>query len=72
MNILIALFALVGSTVAIIMLSSIEGLAGWVKLFIIVPLVLLTVYCLARIPSGEQKEAAAEPRIAQALDKQKV
>jgi hypothetical protein len=59
MSILIAVAALIGSTVLVILIGQSAVLGGWIKAFLIIPTILFVVYCLARIPSKEDSPEKA-------------
>jgi hypothetical protein len=52
MNIIFAVISVIGTAVAIMFLSAL-GLAGWLNAVIIVPLVLFSIYSMARIQPKE-------------------
>ncbi len=61
MSVLIALFTLLGTTGMIMFMGTQDlGLDSGVKLMIVLPFVLLTVYALARIPPKKEKKTVAE------------
>jgi hypothetical protein len=64
MSIMFAIICVLGSAATIIFLSTL-GIGGWFKAAIIVPVVLLAVYSMARIPPKEP-EAEKIPTVAAA------
>jgi len=72
MAILIAVAALAGSTVALVLIGQSRALNGWVKAALIGPIVLFVVYCLARIPNKEdqQEKASEKSSLVQAFERQ--
>lgn len=53
MSILIAVAAIIGSTLVVVLIGQSATLGGWIKAALIIPAVLFVVYCLARIPGKE-------------------
>ena len=59
MSVLVAILSVFGTAGAIMLLGTQDlGIGTGVKLAILTPLILLAVYCLARIPRKEDKESA--------------
>jgi uncharacterized membrane protein len=59
MSILIAVAAIIGSTVVVVLIGQSAVLGSWIKVALLIPTVLFVVYCLARIPSKEDSPEKA-------------
>lgn len=69
MNILFAIVGVLGAAATTILVSATD-LGGWMKVVIVVPMVMLAVYSMARIPPGEPEaeESTCKSPVAEAFE----
>jgi len=68
MSSLIAFLGLIGGTIIFMLLGTSPNLNGWIKASIILPIVFIIVYLLARIPPAVSEKG--ESRLAKIFEKE--